>query len=164
MTKRSRRTGKFYSQNEKKVMESLGLTPTKMSGAGWVEKSDGYNDNVIAELKSTDANSYRLKRDEFRKLEYHALVAKKIPLFVVEFLKDGELYLVIKPEDLTSIVNYITLPENLLEANFEPLGGIEIEAEDIEPEIVKKKAVKSGNKSKYWDKVQKEREANKCKK
>lgn len=148
----TKRTGKFYSNNEKEVMKKLGFTPTKMSGAGFDEKADGYNDYVIAELKSTDASSYRLKRDEFRKLEYHALVAKKMPLFVVEFLSDGELYLIIKPEDLTSIVNHIELPKGSSEVKSELL-------EDIQ-ETPKKtsKVIKSGNKNRYWDSVEKEKE------
>lgn len=149
----TKRTGKFYSKNEKKIMESLGLTPTKMSGGGWIEKEDGYNDYILCQHKSTDANSYRLTREDFRKLEYHALVEKKMPLFVVEFLSDGELYLIIKPEDLTSIVNHIELPKGSLEVKSELL-------EDIQETPKKKttKVIKSGNKNRYWDNVAKEKE------
>lgn len=31
-----KRTGKFYRENEKEVMLSLGLKPTKNSGSGWI--------------------------------------------------------------------------------------------------------------------------------
>lgn len=50
-----KRSGKFYRKNEAEVMESLGLKPTKNSGSGWVEKEDGQSDEIICQLKSTDA-------------------------------------------------------------------------------------------------------------
>ena len=40
------RSFKFYRENEKQVMESLGLKPTKNSGSTWIEKEDGQNDLV----------------------------------------------------------------------------------------------------------------------
>ena len=61
----AKRSGKFYRRNEAEVMESLGLKPTKNSGSGWIEKSDGQSEHVICELKSTDAKSYRLTLEDF---------------------------------------------------------------------------------------------------
>lgn len=37
----ARRSGKFYSKNEKEIMRRFGLKPTKASGSGWIEKEDG---------------------------------------------------------------------------------------------------------------------------
>lgn len=31
-----KRTGKFYRQNEREVMEQLHVKPTKNSGSGWI--------------------------------------------------------------------------------------------------------------------------------
>lgn len=31
-----KRSGKFYRNNEKEVMRSLGFTPTPNSGSGWI--------------------------------------------------------------------------------------------------------------------------------
>ena len=39
--KMTRRSGKFYSKNEKEIMRRFGLKPTKASGSGWIEKEDG---------------------------------------------------------------------------------------------------------------------------
>ena len=74
-------------------MEEYGLKATPQSGAGWLIKEDGQNENIIAQLKSTDAQSYRISLDDIDKLEYHAMVENKIPLFIIEFLERDERYL-----------------------------------------------------------------------
>lgn len=107
LRKKKRRSGKFYYKNEKEVMESLGLRQTPGSGNGWIVKEDGQNENVIAQLKSTDANSISISRLDLEKLNYNASVAHKIPMFVVQFLQDGATYLVVKPEMLEELVKYI---------------------------------------------------------
>lgn len=103
----NKRTGKFYRRNEEEVMESLGLKPTKGSGAGWIEKADGQSEHVICELKSTDANSYRITLKDLHRLEHHATVSYKIPVFAVQFLKSNELFLLIKPEQLQDVAKYL---------------------------------------------------------
>lgn len=95
-----KRSGKFYSKNEKEVMKLLGLKPVPMSGAGWIEKEDGENDEVLCQLKSTDAESYRIQKLDLEKLEYHAKVSHKLPVFVIQFLKDDSLYALLRIEDL----------------------------------------------------------------
>lgn len=92
-------------------MQSLGLEPTPNSGSGWIVKEDGQNDNVICQLKSTDANSIKLNKQDLDKLNYNSLVSHKLPLFVFQFLQSNEIYLVIKPEVLKDIVNYIETGE-----------------------------------------------------
>lgn len=111
MNRKNRRTGKFYSKNEKEIMNRYGLKATPMSGAGWIAKEDGYNDYVLAQLKSTDANSYKLLLDDIDKLEYHAIVENKIPLFIIEFLQRDEVYFVLKPNDLVKLSKYLELGE-----------------------------------------------------
>lgn len=146
-----RRSTKFYRKNEEKTMEMLGLTPTKNSGAGWIEKEDGYNDYILAQLKSTDAQSMSVKLLDLHKLEYHAAVEHKLPVFVVEFLETSELYLLVKPNDLTQVAQYLKTGQ----CNINP--PIEL-IEPTESTIVNsKKAISSSarSKEKFW----KEREA-----
>lgn len=102
-----KRTTKFYRKNEEEVMQTLGLTPTKNSGAGWIEKEDGQNDYVICQLKSTDAQSIKVNQKDLRILEHNASVTHKIPLFAIQFLNTGEVWLLAKPEDFTSVSEYI---------------------------------------------------------
>ena len=95
-----KRSGKFYSKNEKYIMKLLGLKPVPMSGAGWIEKEDGENEEVLCQLKSTDADSYRISKLDLEKLEYHSKVSHKLPVFVIQFLKDDSLYALLRIEDL----------------------------------------------------------------
>lgn len=94
---------KWYRKNEAEVMKNLGLKPTSNSGSGWIEKADGQNDDVICELKTTDANSYRLNLQDLQKVEHHGMVSHKVPVFAVQFTKSEEVYLVLKPEDLMDL-------------------------------------------------------------
>lgn len=102
-----KRTTKFYRKNEEEVMESLGLKPTKNSGAGWIEKEDGQNDFVICQLKSTDAQSIKVNQKDIRILEKNARIEHKLALFAIQFLNTGEVWLMAKPEDFAEISNYI---------------------------------------------------------
>ncbi len=95
-----KRSGKFYSKNEKQTLKALGLTPAPASGAGWVVKEDGENETLMVQLKSTDALSYRISRLDMKKLEYHAEVSNKVPVFLVQFLKENRLYAIV---DVNSI-------------------------------------------------------------
>lgn len=98
-------SGKFYNKREKEIMQRYGLDSTPQSGAGWLIKEDGQNDNVICQLKSTSANSYRLSLDDIDKLEYHASVEHKIPLFIVDFIERDEQYLIINSKDFKRYCN-----------------------------------------------------------
>lgn len=102
-----KRTTKFYRKNEEEVMESLGLKPTKNSGSGWIEKEDGQNDYVICQLKSTDAQSIRVNQKDLRILERNAGIEHKYPVFAVQFLNTGEVWLMVRPEELIEVSNYL---------------------------------------------------------
>ena len=99
---------KFYRKNEEEVMQSIGLKPTKNSGAGWVEKEDGQNDFVICQLKSTDAKSISVKLQDIHTLEYNASVSHKLPLFAIQFISTGEVWLMAKPTDFAEVSKYIS--------------------------------------------------------
>ena len=106
-----KRSGKFYRKNENEVMKLLGFKPTKNSGAGWIEKEDGENEHCLCQLKSTDANSIKINKLDIDKLLYHASVSKKLPVFAVQFLENNEIFLLVKPEDLSDIAKYIETQE-----------------------------------------------------
>lgn len=102
-----KRSGKFYRKNEKEVVESLGLKATPNSGSGWIIKEDGQNDYLICQLKSTDAQSIKINQKDIRILEHNASVEHKLPVFAIQFLNTGEVWLMAKPEDFTEVSEYI---------------------------------------------------------
>ena len=122
------RSFKFYRKNEEEVMKSLGLKPTKNSGSGWIEKEDGQNDYVICQLKSTDAQSIKVNQKDIRTLEKNAMIEHKIPMFAIQFLNTGEVWLMLKPYDLPDAAEYI-LTGSIKENRVEQLG-IDLEASE----------------------------------
>ena len=90
---------KFWFRNEKNVMKRLGLNSVPGSGSDWINKEDGENDTVMVQLKSTEADSYRVNYLDIEKLEYHAAVSHKIPVMFVEFMDRGT-YAVLKVENI----------------------------------------------------------------
>ena len=110
-----KRSGKFYRKNEKQVMEQLGLQPTKNSGSGWIEKEDGQSEHVLCQLKSTDANSIKVSKQDLDTLEYNCMVSHKLPVFAIQFIKSDQLYLVLQPEVLQEVAQYLqtgSMPNN----------------------------------------------------
>lgn len=132
-----KRSGKFYSRNEKETLLSLGLKPAPMSGAGWIVKEDGENEVVMVQLKSTDSSSYCLDLLDMKKLEYHADVSKKLPVFLIQFLKADKIYAVV---DINSL-------DELGKAFKTGKVGKKIVIEDNEEMEVKRKVIKSSKKS-----------------
>lgn len=106
-----KRSGKFYRKNEAEIMTMLGLKPTKNSGSGWIEKEDGQSEDVICQLKSTDAQSIKINLSDLHTLEYNSSVAHKLPVFAIQFLQSNEVFLIIKPENLEDASNYIKTGE-----------------------------------------------------
>lgn len=139
---------KFYRKNEAKLMAHLGLKPTSNSGAGWIEKADGQNEQLIVELKSTDAMSMSVKLKDLVKLEEQSLVVKKLPVFIVQFLQTDEVFLMVRPHQIVDVAKYIETgiyvpPEDM------------VEFKDIKPKQVP--LVKSSSKGR--EQFHKEREA-----
>lgn len=144
MSNNQPRSFKFYRKNEQEVMKSLGLKPTKNSGSGWIEKEDGQNDYVICQLKSTDAQSIKVNQKDIRTLEKNANIEHKIPMFAIQFLNTGEVWLMLKPEDLPDASEYI-LTGSIKENRLEQLG-IDLEAsEDLM--AISHKSIKSSGSS-----------------
>lgn len=60
------------------------------------------------QLKSTDANSYTLKQFDMKQLEYHAQVAHKVPIFLVQFLAQDKIYAIVNVEDILEVSEALT--------------------------------------------------------
>ena len=138
MSNNQKRSFKFYRENEREVMEALGLKPTKNSGSGWIEKEDGQNDYVICQLKSTDAQSIKVNQEDIRVLEKNALVSHKLPLFAIQFLNTGEIWLMAKPIDFVNISEYIKTGEVIKPSMYDVLiNDTEEEEENIQKKKIK---------------------------
>lgn len=145
----AKRTTRFYRQNEAEVMEALGLQPTKNSGAGWVEKEDGQNDHLIAQLKSTDANSIKVNLRDIEVMEANALVAHKVPVFVIQFLGTGDTFIMARPRDMEQVVQYINT------GNCQrPTEGFEL-TEGKKPKVKQIRSSEDSRKA-FWDNKDKE--------
>lgn len=48
-----------------------------------------------------------MNQKDIRILEYNAEVAHKIPIFAIQFLNTGEVWLMAKPEDFSAVAEYI---------------------------------------------------------
>lgn len=138
-----KRSGKFYRRNEAQVMKSLGLTPTPNSGSGWLVKEDGQSEDVICQLKSTDAGSMRIAKVDIDTLMYNASVSHKIPVFAIQFIQTNEVFLLVRPEDLEGLHKLI-VGETIEKSATEFLGidqkGFESQDEDKTP----RRMIKSG--------------------
>lgn len=154
----NKRTTKFYRKNEEVVMKKLGLNPTKNSGAGWVEKEDGQNDYLIAQLKSTDAESIKVSLRDIEILEYNAATAHKVPVFIIQFLKTNDIMVMMRPNDIQQVCDYIdTGVCEVKEALFND--------ESITPVDIKPKVISSAkSRDKFWDQKRKEYENGKRRK
>lgn len=106
-----KRSGKYYFKNEKEVMKSLGLKPVPGSGSGWVHKEDGESETLLVQLKSTDANSYRIQMLDIKKLEYHAEVSHKSPVFLIQFLQQNKIYALVDVNNLDELFHSMVKEE-----------------------------------------------------
>lgn len=147
----SKRTTRFYRKNEAEVMSALGLKPTKNSGAGWVEKEDGQNDHLIAQLKSTDANSIRINLRDIEVMEANALVCHKVPVFVIQFLGTEDVFIMARPNDMEQVVQYINTGDCQ-----RPQIEFDIDNKD-KPKVAKIKS-SEGSRNQFWDNKRKEAE------
>lgn len=77
------------------------------------QKEDGESDDILCQLKSTDAQSIKIDKRDLDVLQLNASVTHKLPVFAIQFLKTDEVYLVIKPETLSEVVKYIETGERV---------------------------------------------------
>ena len=145
-----KRSGKFYYKNEREVMESLGLKQVPGSGNVWSSsKEDGENDYILCQLKSTDAQSIRVQQVDIRKLEEHAALSQRFPVFAIQFLNTGEVWLMAKPDDFADVAKYITTGK--CEKPKEPI----VNTVETKRKVTKKKIVSSSDaKAQYYKELE----------
>lgn len=152
------RPGKFWNRNEREVMELLGLRQVPGSGNGWVAKEDGESEHVLCQLKSTDASSIRVQKQDIDKLEYHAIVSKKLPVFAIQFVQTGQVYLLVKPLDLVDVAKHIKSGSYAQEADPEgvrsSLGSTSGKLSYTKPKVISSKAAREA----YFEAVRKKHE------
>lgn len=85
-------------------MQSLGLHPTALSGAGWLAKEDGESSKVIAQLKSTEGKSISVKRQDVNDLVKNARIARKLPIFVLSFVGEDQPWVMVRADKLRKVV------------------------------------------------------------
>ena len=125
-----------------------------------VIKEDGQSENVICQLKSTDKESISVKKLDLDKLVRNAAVAHKVPVFAIQFISSGDVYLMVKPEDVIDLADHISgiIPERR--------GGLlDISDEkDVEIPIQPKRIISGASRSRdrfhteqarKWDKTKK---------
>ena len=145
----NKRSGKFYRKNEQEVMRSLGFKPTINSGSTWIEKEDGQTDDLICQLKSTDANSIKINKNDLDTLEYNSLVSHKLPVFAIQFLQSNEVYLVLRPEDLKDVVKFIKTGK-VSEERFLGVEELTGDFTDSELDVPKRKIISSSKSRKAF--------------
>lgn len=106
-----------------------------------VEKEDGQSEDVICQLKSTDAESIRLNKKDFDVLYYNAAVAHKLPVFAIQFIQSNEVYLLVKPDMLAEVAQYIETGEYTTKRDF---VGVDL-SEHEETEPIKGRIIKSSS-------------------
>ena len=132
-------------------MESIGLKPTSNSGAGWIEKEDGQNDYLIAQLKSTDAASMKISLRDIQILEAHAVESHKIPIFVIQYLSTGDTFILARPIDFEEVASYINTGVcNIPQDEYISLKGKAPKVKSIESS--------EGSRNSFWDNKRKEDE------
>lgn len=116
-----------------------------------VEKEDGQNDYVICQLKSTDAQSIKVNQKDIRILEKNARIEHKIPMFAIQFLNTGEVWIMLRPEDISDTSEYILTGDIIHNNRLKDLG-INLDDSD-ELESVNVNTIKSSSKSreKFFD-------------
>lgn len=139
-----KRSGKFYRKNEAEVMQMLGLKETKGSGCGWIEKEDGQDENIICQLKSTDAQSIKVNKLDIDKLMYNASVAHKLPIFAIQFLQSNQVFLLVRPEDIQDVAKYLDTGKITRKADIDL--GIDFSG-SVETKVAVRKAIKSSSHS-----------------
>lgn len=137
-----KRSGKFYRKNEAEIMKYLGLEPTPNSGSGPVWKEDGQSENIICQLKSTDAQSIRINKKDIDTLLYNASISHKLPVFAVQFLQSNEVYVLVKPEMLCEVAEYIEIGEYESSSDF---IGIDLDEHEEVATIKPKRIIKSSS-------------------
>lgn len=108
---------KLSDSQETSLAKKLRGKKSIASGALWFQKSDVFNEEVLAEAKVTRKKSYSLKLDDLEKNFNYALKSGKVPLFFVRFVdevteKVKREYAIIEQQDLIDLYDRLRELEN----------------------------------------------------
>lgn len=131
-------------------MKALGLEPTPNSGSGWLIKEDGQSDEIICQLKSTDARLIRINQEDIKILEENALTVHKIPVFAIQFLNDDSVFIMCRPVDLRAMAEYIDTGRVVKEK--QSLVGIELGEEKKKKNVTKIQSSQNARKQFFKEK------------
>ena len=92
-------TIKDSQRQERSLAKEIGGSVNAGSGNGWVRKGDVRSEQELWECKITSAKSYSLKEMDLRTVVNQATVDGRIPVFLVEFLKSGDSYVILTKDD-----------------------------------------------------------------
>lgn len=100
-----------WRRHERETMRALGLRPTALSGAGWIEKEDGENEHLLAQLKSTEGKQIAVRKIDLDDLAHHARVARKLPIFVLSWPGE-EPWIMARASQLKKVSKYVAEAED----------------------------------------------------
>lgn len=92
-------TIKDSQRQERALAKVLQGSVNAGSGNGWVRKGDVRSDKELWECKITSAKSFSLKQADLAKLNTQALMDGRIPIFLIEFMKQGESFVILTKDD-----------------------------------------------------------------
>lgn len=92
-------TLKDSQRQERTLAKELGGSVNAGSGNGWVRKGDVRSEKELWECKVTSAKSYSLKHADLDTVYKQALMDGRIPIFLIEFLKQGDSFVVLTKDD-----------------------------------------------------------------
>jgi hypothetical protein len=92
-------TIKDSQRQERTLAKEVAGSVNAGSGNGWVRKGDVRSDKELWECKVTSAKSFSLKHADLRTVFEQALMDGRIPVFLVEFIKQGESFVVLTKDD-----------------------------------------------------------------
>ena len=134
-----RRSGKDWLKNEQEVMKLLGLEQVPGSGSSWLAREDGSTEDVLCQLKSTDASSIRIQKQDVDELLVNATIEHKLPVFAIQFRESNEVYLVVRPLDLPDLAKYIKSGKTL----HKPSDVQQTVSDDFKKQSKSKRVIKS---------------------
>lgn len=94
---------KDSQRQERSLANQRGGSVNSGSGNGWLRKGDVRTPDELWELKITDAKSYSLKDEELQKNIEYALIDGRMPIFLVEFRKSGNEYVILDKNDFEDL-------------------------------------------------------------
>lgn len=96
-------TVKDSQRQERTLAKQLQGSVNAGSGNGWVRKGDVRSDTELWECKVTSAKSYSLKQADLEKLNNQALLDGRMPVFLIEFMKTGDSFVVLSKDDFMEL-------------------------------------------------------------